>query len=299
MQLPILSILIFFPLLGIGLLLFLDRKNYKVLKGVTFGVSVLEFIISLPLWFNFDSTTAAMQFVERHEWVPGYGVSYYIGIDGFSLLLIMLTTFLTPLCVLATWTDIQTRVKEFMVCLLALMSGMIGVFVSLDLFLFYVFWEVMLIPMYLLIGVWGNPARRVYAAIKFFLFTMFGSVLMLVAILVLYFHYGKTTGVYTFDLLKLYGLGIPFNMQFWMFLAFGSGLRHQGAHVPVPHLVAGRPHRSAHRGFRHPGRGTPEDGDLRLPALQHAALPPGGPLLRAAVLVSWRSSASSTAPWSP
>jgi NADH-quinone oxidoreductase subunit M len=221
MQLPILSILIFFPLLGIGLLLFLDRKNHKVLKGATLGVSLLEFLFSLPLWFKFDSNTAAMQFVERVDWIPSYGISYYIGVDGFSLLLIMLTTFLTPLCVLATWTDIQLRVKEFMVCLLALMSGMIGVFVSLDLFLFYVFWEVMLIPMYLLIGVWGNPARRVYAAIKFFLFTMFGSVLMLVAILVLYFHYGQTTGTYTFDLLKMYGLNIPFNMQYWMFLAFG------------------------------------------------------------------------------
>ncbi len=181
----------------------------------------MEFLVSLPLWFNFNSQTAAMQFVERREWLPAYGISYYLGIDGFSLLLIMLTTFLTPLCVLATWDDIQVRVKEFMVCLLALMAGMIGVFVSLDLFLFYVFWEVMLIPMYLLIGVWGNPARRVYAAIKFFLFTMFGSLLMLVAILVLYFHYGKTTGTYTFDLLKLYTVSIPFNMQFWMFLAFG------------------------------------------------------------------------------
>jgi NADH-quinone oxidoreductase subunit M len=221
MQLPILSILIFFPLLGIGLLLLLDRKNHKVLKGATLGVCLLEFVFSLPLWFGFNNTTAAMQFVERHEWIPSYGISYYVGIDGFSLLLIMLTTLLTPLCVLATWTDIQVRVKEFMICLLALMSGMIGVFVSLDLFLFYVFWEVMLIPMYLLIGVWGNPARRVYAAIKFFLFTMFGSLLMLVAILVLYFHYGQTTGTYTFDLLKLYSVHIPFNMQFWMFLAFG------------------------------------------------------------------------------
>ena len=182
---------------------------------------MVEFLVSLPLWFNFNSQTAAMQFVERREWLPAYGISYYIGIDGFSLLLIMLTTFLTPLCVLATWDDIQVRVKEFMVCLLALMAGMIGVFVSLDLFLFYVFWEVMLIPMYLLIGVWGNPARRVYAAVKFFLFTMFGSLLMLVAILVLYFHYGKITGTYTFDLLKLYTVSIPFNMQFWMFLAFG------------------------------------------------------------------------------
>jgi NADH-quinone oxidoreductase subunit M len=221
MQLPILSILVFFPLLGIVLLLFMDQKNHKALKSVTFAVALLEFLLSLPLWFGFSNSTAAMQFVERHEWIPSYGISYYLGVDGFSLLLIMLTTFLTPLCVLATWKDIQTRVKEFMVCLLALMSGMLGVFASLDLFLFYVFWEVMLIPMYLLIGVWGNPARRVYAAIKFFLFTMFGSLLMLVAILVLYFHYGKTTGVYTFDLLKMYGLDIPFNMQYWMFLAFG------------------------------------------------------------------------------
>jgi NADH-quinone oxidoreductase subunit M len=221
MQLPILSILIFLPIVGIGILVILDRKRHMALKVATLAISVLEFLVSLPLWFNFNSQTAAMQFVERHEWLPTYGVSYYIGIDGFSLLLIMLTTFLTPLCVLATWEDINTRVKEFMVCLLALMSGMIGVFVSLDLFLFYVFWEVMLIPMYLLIGVWGNPARRVYAAVKFFLFTMFGSLLMLVAILVLYFHYGKTTGTYTFDLLKLYGVGLPFNMQFWMFLAFG------------------------------------------------------------------------------
>jgi len=221
MQLPILSILIFLPIVGIGILLILDRKRHKALKIATLIVSVVEFLVSLPLWFDFNSQTAAMQFVERREWMPTYGISYYLGIDGFSLLLIMLTTFLTPLCVLATWEDIQHRVKEFMVCLLALMSGMIGVFVSLDLFLFYVFWEVMLIPMYLLIGVWGNPARRVYAAIKFFLFTMFGSLLMLVAILVLYFHYGKTTGTYTFDLLKMYGTSIPFNMQFWMFLAFG------------------------------------------------------------------------------
>ena len=221
MQLPILSILIFLPIVGIGILLILDRKRHKGLKVATLIISVAEFLVSLPLWFNFNSQTAAMQFVERREWLPTYGISYYIGIDGFSLLLIMLTTFLTPLCVLATWDDIQVRVKEFMVCLLALMSGMIGVFVSLDLFLFYVFWEVMLIPMYLLIGVWGNPARRVYAAIKFFLFTMFGSLLMLVAIIVLYFHYGKTTGTYTFDLLKMYGTSIPFNMQFWMFLAFG------------------------------------------------------------------------------
>ena len=220
MQLPILSVLIFLPLLGIVPLFFLSQKNDKVLKGYTLALSLVEFVLSLRLWFGFNDASAGMQFVERHNWLPQYGISYYVGIDGFSLLLILLTTFLTPICVLATWEDVQFRVKEFMICLLFMMSGMIGVFVSLDLFLFYVFWELQLIPMYLLIGVWGNPARRVYAAVKFFLYTMFGSLLMLVAILVLYFYHAKTTGTYTFDLLKLYGLNVPFNMQFWMFLAF-------------------------------------------------------------------------------
>jgi len=221
MELPILSFLVFFPILGIVALLFINRKNHLLLKQATMAIGLVEFLFSLKVWFGFDSATPAMQFVERHAWLPQYGVSYYVGLDGFSLLLVLLTTFLTPICVLAAWEDIQHRVKEFMICILALMAGMIGVFVSLDLFLFYVFWEVMLIPMYLLIGVWGNPARRIYAAIKFFLFTMFGSLLMLVAILVLYFYNGQVTGTYSFDLLKMYGLNIPFKMQFWMFLAFG------------------------------------------------------------------------------
>jgi len=130
MQLPILSILIFLPIVGIGILLILNRKHHQGLKVATLAISLVEFVVSLPLWFNFNSQTAAMQFVERREWLPTYGISYYVGIDGFSLLLIMLTTFLTPICVLATWDDIQHRVKEFMVCLLFLLTGMIGVFVS-------------------------------------------------------------------------------------------------------------------------------------------------------------------------
>jgi len=220
MNLPILSILIFFPMLGVVLITMLSRENQWVIKWTTLVVAVLEFIFSLPLWFRFDADTAAMQFVERLSWFPSYGISYHVGIDGISLLLVLLTTFLTPICVMACWKDIQDKVKEFMICLLFLETGMIGVFCALDLFLFYIFWEVMLIPMYLLIGVWGAPARRIYAAVKFFLFTMFGSLLMLVAILVLYFYHHKVTGVYTFDLLKIYGLQIPFQMQFWMFLAF-------------------------------------------------------------------------------
>ncbi|MBW1917210.1 MAG: NADH-quinone oxidoreductase subunit M [Deltaproteobacteria bacterium] len=207
-------------MLGVVLITMLSRENQWVIKWTTLVVAVLEFIFSLPLWFQFNSDTAAMQFVEKYSWFPSYGISYYIGIDGISLLLVLLTTFLTPICVMACWQDIQDKVKEFMICLLFLETGMIGVFCALDLFLFYIFWEVMLIPMYLLIGVWGAPARRIYAAVKFFLFTMFGSLLMLVAILVLYFYHHKVTGVYTFDLLKIYGLQVPFQMQFWMFLAF-------------------------------------------------------------------------------
>lgn len=221
MSLPILSMLILLPMVGVVLIMMLNRENQWVIKGTAMAFALLEFVISLALWFGFDANTAAMQFVERYNWFPSYGISYYVGVDGISLLLVLLTTFITPICVLACWEDIQEKVKEFMICLLFLETGMIGVFVALDLFLFYVFWEVMLIPMYLLIGVWGNPARRVYAAVKFFIYTMVGSLLMLVAILVLYFYNAKVTGVYTFDLLKMYGLQIPFHMQFWMFLAFG------------------------------------------------------------------------------
>ncbi len=221
MNFPILSILILLPMVGVALIMMLNRENQWVIKGTAMAVALAEFVISLPLWFWFNSNTAEMQFVEQYSWVPSWGISYFVGIDGISLLLVMLTTFITPICVLACWEDVQDKVKEFMICLLFLQTGMIGVFVALDLFLFYVFWEVMLIPMYLLIGVWGNPARRIYAAVKFFIYTMVGSLLMLVAILVLYFYNAKVTGVYTFDLLKMYGLKIPFEMQFWMFLAFG------------------------------------------------------------------------------
>jgi NADH-quinone oxidoreductase subunit M len=273
MQLPIVSVLIFLPIVGIVPLLFLDQKNDKVLKGYTLALSVVIFLLSLRLWFGFNDGYGGMQFVERYDWLPQYGISYYVGLDGFSILLVMLTTFLTPLCVLATWEDVQFRVKEFMICLLFMMTGMIGVFASLDLFLFYVFWELQLIPMYLLIGVWGNPARRVYAAVKFFLFTMFGSLLMLVAILVLYFYWRQGHR-------HLY-LRSPETVRGERPLPYAvldvpglcPGLCHQSAHVPLPHLAAGRPHRGAHRGFGHPGRSAPENGHLRLPAVQHAPVP--------------------------
>ena len=177
-------------------------------------------MLSLVMFAWFDPNSSAMQMVENHIWVQGWGISYKMGIDGISLFLVLLTTLLGPIVILASWKDITNRVKEFLVCLLILQTGMIGVFVALDLFLFYVFWEVMLIPMYLLIGVWGNPARKLYAAIKFVLYTMVGSLLMLVAILALSMYTAGQGGDYTFDLLKLYKFPVPIHAQYWMFLAF-------------------------------------------------------------------------------
>jgi len=217
---PWLSFLTFVPLAGVVILLFLNRESQGLMRGVTLVCMLADFLGSLFVYGLFDSSTAAMQLMENHVWVREWGISYKMGIDGISLFLVLLTTLLGPIVVLASWKDITHRVKEFLICLLFLQTGMIGVFVALDLFLFYVFWEIMLIPMYLLIGVWGNPARKLYAAIKFVLYTIVGSLLMLVAILALYFIAGQATGVYTFDLLKLYDFPVPLYAQFWMFLAF-------------------------------------------------------------------------------
>ena len=156
---PILSLLIFFPILGAIILCFINKENGRALRWVTLIFSLIEFIFSLPLFFAFDSKTGAMQFVEDWWWIQSYGISYKLGIDGISLLLVLLTTFLTILCILCSWTAITFRVKEFMISFLLLETGMLGALVALDLVLFYVFWEVMLIPMYLLIGIWGDPKR--------------------------------------------------------------------------------------------------------------------------------------------
>jgi NADH-quinone oxidoreductase subunit M len=216
----ILSVLTFLPLIGIVLIIITNSEKHEVIKGITFITALVNFIISLFLYRDFDLTTHKFQFTNTIPWIEEYGISYRVGIDGITLFLILLATFLTVISVVACWKDIKEKVKGFMMCILFLETGMIGVFISLDLFLFYVFWEVMLIPMYLLIGVWGAPARRIYAAVKFFLFTMFGSLLMLVAIIVLYFYNHSVTGVYTFNIEQLYQLSIPYGMQIWLFLAF-------------------------------------------------------------------------------
>jgi NADH-quinone oxidoreductase subunit M len=217
---PLLSVVTFLPAAAGIALLFVPRRSVGLLRGASLTASIVTFLISLPLFCWFDSVNAGYQFEEHRAWMPTLGVAYHIGVDGISLLLTLLTTFLMPLALASAWGAIEDRVKEFVATMLILETGMLGVFVSLDLFLFYVFWEAMLIPMYLIIGVWGGP-NRVYAAVKFVLYTMVGSVLMLVAILALYYQYGAATGRYTFDLpvLAQYVMS-PGLAQNLMFLAF-------------------------------------------------------------------------------
>lgn len=209
---PILTWTVFLPVIGAVLLLFI--RNTGAIRWASLLFTLATFLISLPLLNNFDKTTYKMQFVEMHEWIPSWGINYFIGIDGISILFIFLTTILSVLCVLVSWKAIETKAKEFHIAILTMEAGMLGVFVALDFFLFYLFWEAMLIPMFLLIGVWGGE-NRVYAAIKFFLYTLVGSVLMLVGIVVLYYSGGKT-----FDILALSSIRYPFHLQFWLFLAF-------------------------------------------------------------------------------
>ena len=213
-------------------------------------------------------------------WIPAFGIDYYVGIDGISLLLVVLTAFLTPIALLSSWEGVEHKVKEFCVFILALEAAMIGVFVSLDLFLFYVFWDAMLIPMYFLIGIWGYD-QRIYAAIKFMLYTMAGSVLMLIAILGLAYLHSEATGSYSFDLLKLYTLQIAPRDAALVLPRLRAGVRDQGAALPVPHLAAGCARPGADRRLGDPGRRAAEDGDLRPRALRLPAVPDGGRRVRA------------------
>ncbi len=187
--------IVFLPLVGLLLIIFMGKTQVTAIRVVALITMLADFLLSLVLFFDFSSTNPNMQYLFRVDWIPP-NISYQVGVDGISLLLVMLTTLLGPVVILSSWSQIKARVKEYHIFMLMLQTGMLGAFVSLDLFLFYIFWEVMLIPMYFLIGVWGGK-RRVYAAIKFFLFTMFGSVLMLLCILYL----GLSSG--TFDLLEI------------------------------------------------------------------------------------------------
>ncbi|MBI3058543.1 MAG: NADH-quinone oxidoreductase subunit M, partial [Deltaproteobacteria bacterium] len=213
-----LSLLVFLPVLGALALLWIPRGRTQFLFQAALFFTSLTFLWSLRLLWRFNPAVGEMQFVERFAWIRAYGIDYFVGVDGLSLFLVLLTTFLGPIVILASWS-ISARVKEYLFFMLLLETGMLGAFVALDLFLFYVFWEVMLVPMYFLIGVWGGP-RRIYAALKFVLFTMAGSLLMLVAIIYLATRNSQVTQVLTFDLLRIYNLQLPYEEQIWLFLAF-------------------------------------------------------------------------------
>jgi len=215
----ILTLLIFLPALAAFVAMLMDRSRPKALMAFSIAASGVVFVLSLYLLVAVDPSEPGLQLVEKASWVPKIGASYKVGVDGLSVLLVLLTTFLTPIALLSSWNAIQDKVKEYVIAMLVLETGMIGVFLALDLFLFYVFWEVMLVPMYFIIGIWGGR-RKIYAAIKFVLFTLAGSVLMLVAILVLYFMHAAQTGVHTFDLQQLYQTTIPLKPQLYLFGAF-------------------------------------------------------------------------------
>jgi len=220
MSFPLLSLILFSPIVGAVMLMLMPREQVQGLRRSALFYSLIPFALSVVLFWQFDPAESGFQFVEKAAWIPSFNIHYYIGIDGISLFLVLLTTFLTPLVILSGWGDVEKRVKEYMIFMLLLETGMLGAFVALDLFLFYVFWEVMLVPMYFLIGVWGGP-RRIYAAIKFVLFTMAGSLPMLVAILFLVWYNAQAHGgQLSFDLLELYEHSLPLGAQRWLFAAF-------------------------------------------------------------------------------
>ncbi|MBF0536682.1 MAG: NADH-quinone oxidoreductase subunit M [Nitrospirae bacterium] len=212
---PILSLLIFIPILGGGLMALISRRQETLIKWIALVVSSFTLLLSVPLFKNFDKGSAQLQFVERSVWIESWNVQYYVGIDGISVLMVLLSALTAILCVLISWNTIKDKVKEFFIAIVLVEGSMIGVFCSMDIFLFYIFWEAMLIPMYLIVGIWGGN-NRIYAAIKFFIYTLVGSVLMLIAIIILYVH-GNT-----FDLTSLLTLHLPYKLQlllFWLFFA--------------------------------------------------------------------------------
>jgi NADH-quinone oxidoreductase subunit M len=219
-----LSTIVFLPLVGALVVLLAggrgDRHDREPLvRNLAMFFSLATFAATLWLWWRFDPSSADYQFIERYDWIPTFGIQYFVGVDGISLFLIVLTGFLTPLALLSSWESVHKSVRNFSFFVLALETAMLGVFVSIDLFLFYIFWDAMLIPMYFLIGVWGYD-RRVYAAVKFILYTMAGSILMLIAIIGLAWAHNAATGSPSFSIIDLYNVTLSWKMEMWFFLAF-------------------------------------------------------------------------------
>jgi NADH-quinone oxidoreductase subunit M len=213
---PLLSLVTFLPLAGVIFILFVRGDEATVARNsryIALWTSMAAFLLSLPLWIGFDPTTAEFQFVEKVAWIPGANINYHMGLDGISLFFVLLSTLLTPICILSSWDAVKTRVREYMIAFLVLETMMVGMFCALDMLVFYIFFEGVLIPMFIIIGVWGG-ARRVYAAFKFFLYTLLGSVLMLVAMLSMYFTAGTT------DVPTLTAFKFAADIQPWLWLAF-------------------------------------------------------------------------------
>jgi len=238
----LLSWTIFTPLLGGIVILFLPKESHRAIRGVTVAATALPLLLAIMLLANFDTSTSAFQFVEHASWIPALNVNYHLGVDGLSVPMIALTTLLSFLAALISF-NITNRVKEYFVFYLLLETGMLGVFAALDFFLFYVFWEVMLVPMYFLIGIWGGP-RKEYAAIKFFLYTLFGSIFMLVAILALYF----TSQPHSLSMIDHIGSASQLSRGFQMFafvfffIAFARSRRCRSIHG-CPTRMSRRPRR--------------------------------------------------------
>lgn len=217
-ELPILSITIFSPLAGAIILLFFRGDRKSLIRWFSLLISIITLVFSIFLFISFESGKSGFQFAERKDWL-GMGINWSVGLDGISLPLFFLTALIFPICVLASWSQIENKVKEFHIFLLLTETAILGVFASLNLFLFYVFWEGMLIPMYFIIGVWGS-SQRIYATIKFVIFTMVGSLMMLLSFFVLYSYYFKASGSYSFELSDLLSLTLSPKIQLWLFLGF-------------------------------------------------------------------------------
>jgi NADH-quinone oxidoreductase subunit M len=225
---PLLSTIMFLPAIGAILLLLANPRKYQRIRCFAFFIALLDFLISLLLLPNFQRGVAHMQFVEQVDWIPAIGASYHVGVDGISLLLVLLTTFLGPIIILSTWKAIDFQVKEFMISILLMQTFVMGVFVSLDILLFYLFFEAQLVPMYLIIGIWGG-GRRIYSATKFFIYTLVGSLPMVLGLLGIYFNYhdyALAQGLsqhYTFNLLELFNVPVEPQLQMWIFWALFLG----------------------------------------------------------------------------
>ena len=232
-----LSLVLFTPLVGAVALLFVDRQRTDVIRWGANACATATFLLALPLWFRFEPFGPPWQFVERRSWIPAVGASYFLGVDGMSTLLVLVTTLVGAVVVATSWSSMTERVKEYYSALLVLETGLIGAFVSLDCLLFFLFWEITIVPMYFLIAMWGT-GRPLHSALKFVLYILLGSGVMLFGILQLYFANHSATGIYTFDITQLQRLTIPFETQKWIFLALLVGFAVRMPIVPLHSWLA-------------------------------------------------------------